>query len=103
MRKIILGLLLFSLINIKSIKSQDLYDLTNITTIELTFTDPNWDATLDSYYSVGLDQRLLGSCLVNGVLFDSIGVKYKGNSTYSANNSKNPITIKLNYIIGNQD
>lgn len=103
MRKFFLGLLLFSLINIKSIKAQDLYDLTNITTIELTFTDPNWDATLDSYYSAGLDQRLLATCLVNGVQYDSVGVKYKGNSTYSANNSKNPITIKLNYIIGSQD
>lgn len=100
MRKIILGTLLLITANINA---QDLYDLTNITTIELTFTDPNWDATLDSYYAAGLDQRLLATCLVNGVQYDSVGVKYKGNSTYSSNNSKNPLTIKLNYIIDNQD
>lgn len=103
MRKLLIGLLLFTLVNIKTINAQDLYDLSTITTIELTFTDPNWDATLDSYYSAGLDQRLLATCLVNGTQFDSVGVKYKGNSTYSANNSKNPLTIKLNYIIDNQD
>ena len=85
------------------LKAQDLYDLSNITTIELTFADPNWDATLDSYYSSGLDQRLIGTCLVNGIQYDSVGVKYKGNSTYSANNAKNPINIKLNHIINNQD
>jgi len=88
MRKILLGLLLFSLISLNSIKGQDLYDLTNITIIELTFTDPNWDATHNNYYSAGLDQRLLATCHVNGVQYDSVGVKYKGNSTYNANNSK---------------
>jgi hypothetical protein len=103
MKKTIFGLLLFSLITIQSIKAQDLYDLTNITTIELTFTDPSWDATLDSYYSAGLDQRLLASCLVNGVQYDSVGVKYKGNSTYNSSQAKNPLNIKLNYIIDNQE
>lgn len=83
--------------------SQDLYDVNNVTTIELTFWDANWDATLDSYYSAGLDQRLLATCLVNGVQYDSVGVKYKGNSTYNASNSKNPLNVKLDYIKGNQD
>lgn len=103
MKKLILGLLLLSLIISKTIKAQDLYDLTNITTIELIFTDPNWDATLDNYYSAGLDQRLLATCVVNGQQYDSVGVKYKGNSTYNSNQAKNPLNIKLNYIIGNQD
>lgn len=86
-----------------NVKAQDLYDIDNITIIELTFWDANWDATLDSYYSAGLDQRLVANCTVNGVLYDSVGVKYKGNSTYSANNAKNPLNIKLDYIKGSQD
>jgi hypothetical protein len=103
MRKIIFGLLLFIVFSSNKVKAQDLYDLSTITTIELTFTDPNWNATLDSYYAAGLDQLLLATCLVNGIQYDSVGVKYKGNSTYSATNSKNPLTIKLNHIINNQD
>jgi len=79
--------------------AQDLYDLTNITQIEITFTDANWDQTMDTYYSNDLDERLLGACTVNGFFFDSVGVKYKGNSTYSANNAKNPLNIKLNYTL----
>ncbi|MGB0888053.1 MAG: CotH kinase family protein [Vicingaceae bacterium] len=103
MKKYLLAIILFTATTVNFLKAQDLYDLTNITTIELTFTDPNWDATLDSYYSAGLDQRLLATCLVNGIQYDSVGVKYKGNSTYNSNQAKNPLNIKLNYIINNQD
>ncbi len=86
-----------------NVKAQDLYDINNITIIELTFWDANWDATLDSYYSAGLDQRLVASCTVNGIPYDSVGVKYKGNSTYNTNNTKNPLNIKLDYIKDSQD
>ncbi|MGB0916663.1 MAG: CotH kinase family protein [Flavobacteriales bacterium] len=83
--------------------AQDLYDIENVTLIELTFEDSNWDQQMDQNYSNGNSDRLLASCLVNGAEFDSVGVKYKGNSTYNANNAKNPLNIKLNYTIGNQD
>lgn len=83
--------------------SQDLYDINTVTNIELTFEDANWDQIMDQNYSNGNEDRLLASCIINGVEFDSVGVKYKGNSTYSANNAKNPLNIKLDYIIGNQD
>ena len=32
---------------------------------------------------------------INGVQFDSVAVKYKGNSSYSATSMKNPIHITL--------
>lgn len=102
MRKII-ALILSLLIGSSWLFAQDLYDINNVTIIELTFDDPNWDQTMDTYYSNDLDERLLASCTINGISFDSVGVKYKGNSTYSANNAKNPLNIKLNHIIGSQD
>ena len=34
---------------------------------------------------------------------DSVGVKYKGNSTFSENNAKNPLNISIDYIKTNQD
>ena len=43
------------------------------------------------------------SVRINGVTFDSVGVKYKGNSSYNANNNKNPIHLELDYIKGSQD
>lgn len=83
--------------------SQDLYDINTVTNIELTFEESNWDQIMDQNYSNGNEDRLLASCIVNGEPYDSVGVKYKGNSTYSANNDKNPLNIKLNHIIDNQD
>ncbi len=79
--------------------AQSLYDANNITKIELTFSDPNWDQTLDAYYINNMDERLLAKCYVNGVFYDSVGVKYKGNSTFDTNNLKNPLNIKLDYVI----
>lgn len=79
--------------------AQGLYDISNITLIELQFDDPNWDATMDTYYENGLDERLIGSCTINGQLYDSVGVAFKGNSTYSPTNLKNPLNIKLNHVL----
>lgn len=97
--------LLFLLLtaNVLLSRAQDLYDIQSITQIELDFGQADWNQLMHQYYTDGNDQRLLASCVINGVPFDSVGVKYKGNSTYSTNNAKNPLNIKLNYTISNQD
>ena len=41
--------------------------------------------------------------IINGITYDSVGVRYKGNSSYNANQVKNPLNIKLDYVINNQD
>ncbi|MFN6013490.1 MAG: CotH kinase family protein, partial [Flavobacteriales bacterium] len=43
------------------------------------------------------------SVRINGVVYDSVGVKYKGNSSYNANNNKNPLHIELDYVHGSYD
>ena len=81
----------------------DFYDENNINTIEIFFTQSNWDQLMDNYYAAGNGDRLTAdSVIVNGIVFDSVGVKYKGNSSYNVNNAKNPLNIKLNHI-KNQD
>ena len=72
--------------------TQSLYDNTNVTTIEIFFSTSNWDQILDNYYAAGMDQRLIAdSVVINGSMKDSVGVKYKGNSTYNPNNAKKSI------------
>ena len=89
---------------IGTVFSQSFYDNSNITKIEIFFSTNNWDQLLDSYYAAGLEQRLLAdSVVINGSVRDSVGVRYKGNSTYNPNNAKNPINISLDYIKDNQD
>lgn len=84
------------------INAQNLYDINTITTVELTFSQSNWDQLLDNLYAAGDEERLVGSAVINGVAFDSVGVRYKGNSSYSSQNAKNPLNIKLDHIIDNQ-
>jgi hypothetical protein len=82
---------------------QSFYDINNINTIEITFEESNWDQILDQYAQAGDEERLMGSVSINGQVFDSVGVRYKGNSSYSPNQVKNPFNIKLDYIIDDQD
>jgi hypothetical protein len=83
--------------------SQGFYDISTINTIEIQFTQSNWDYLLDQLVANGLEERLMGSVTINGVLYDSVGVRYKGNSSYSPNRVKNPLNIKLDYIISDQE
>ncbi len=86
-----------------SIQAQDFYDINTINTIEITFTETNWDNLLDNLVSAGNEERLTGSVSINGEVFDSVGVRYKGNSSYRDNQVKNPFNIKLDYIIDDQE
>jgi len=90
-----LSLLLFSfLINVAT-QAQDFYDLNTIQTIEITFAENNWDQLLDAQKQGAEDYIMAQSVSINGTVFDSVGVKYKGNSTYNPNQTKNPFHIEL--------
>ena len=82
-----------------SLYSQNFYDMNTINTVEITFEESNWDYLLDQLASAGEEERLVGSVSINGQVFDSAGIRYKGNSTYNANQIKNPFNIKLDHII----
>lgn len=97
MRLIIIALFFFAA-NAFSLAAQDLYDPANITTIEITFAESNWDQLLDDFYAAGNGERLSGTVKINGVSFDSVGIRYRGGSTYDPANAKNPLSIKLDYV-----
>ncbi len=78
--------------------AQSLYDTDQITTIEITFQDNNWHQTLNGFYAAGNSERLMAVVEINGVSFDSVGVRYRGGGTYNPSNAKNPLNIKLDYL-----
>jgi hypothetical protein len=80
---------------------QDFYDVSTVHTIEIVFTQSNWDHILDSLFES--EERLVGTVTIDGVQFDSVGIRYKGFSTYSPSRVKNPLNIKLDYIIDDQE
>jgi hypothetical protein len=83
-------------------KAQNFYDRATVQTIEIFFASASWDALLDA--ATTTDSYVIAdSVRINGISFDSVGVKYKGNSSYNANNNKNPLHINLDYIKSSQD
>ena len=76
--------------------AQDLYDINTIQLIEITFAESNWDALLDAQKAGDEDYIMAQSVAINGEVYDSVGVKYKGNSTYSSRQVKNPFHIEFN-------
>jgi hypothetical protein len=84
------------------VSAQNFYDRAVVQQIEIFFGFTNWDAQLDAANLTDV-YIVADSVRINGVVFDSVGVKYKGNSSYSPNNNKNPLHLKLDYIKGSQD
>ena len=83
--------------------AQTLYNKNTIQTIEIFFAQGNWDALLDNLAQTTEDYLLADSVRVNGITYDSVGVKYKGNSSYNANNNKNPLHINLDWVHSGYD
>ena len=100
MKRILLFSILFFLI--KPTNSQDVFD-NGVRNIEIFFSDPNWDNSLDVFYANGIGERLVAdSIIIDGLVDHDVGIKYKGNSSYNVNNTKNPLNIKLDYINNGQ-
>ncbi len=82
-----------------TLSAQSLYESSTLQEFKITFFQNNWDAKLDSLKAIDNGGYLLAKSVeINGQLFDSVGIKYKGNSSYSANNAKNPLHIELNFV-----
>lgn len=73
----------------------DFYDINTIQQIEISFTQSNWDYMMDTA-KAGSGSYLMAQWVkINGVQFDSAGVKYKGTSSYDPSYIKNPLHISL--------
>jgi len=96
--KILFTFILFLLVGVKG-RCQNFFAIDTIQKIEIQFSMANWDYILDTA-KVGSDSYTMAQWVkINGVHFDSVGVKYKGNSSYNANNAKNPFHIELDHFI----
>jgi hypothetical protein len=78
-----------------NISAQNFYDQNTIQKIEIQFNQTNWDYQLDTAKAGAEGYVMAASVLINGVYFDSVGVKYKGNSSYNPTYTKNPLHIEL--------
>ena len=102
MQRILFSFLLFSTCSFFDVNAQNFYQRDTIQVIEIFFSFTNWDAQLDANEATET-YIYADSVRINGVSYDSCGVRYKGNSSYNPSNQKNPLRIELNTIKNNQD
>jgi len=84
--------------------SQNLYAVDTVRIANIVFYDANWEGLLDSFKINDLSNRVLADITIDGILYDSVGVKFKGNSSYNSVGAgkKKPFNISIDYI-KNQD
>jgi spore coat protein CotH len=73
------------------------FDESKIHKWELHFFTPNWPDSLEYYYQHG-EVYMPAQLKYEGFVFDTVGVRYKGNSSYmmSRNSIKKPLKVKFN-------
>jgi hypothetical protein len=87
------------------LSAQDFYG-PSIQEIRLELPSKNWDVKLDSLKKANPEARAMGSAWLNGQRFDSVGIRYKGNSSYFRTRNetmkKLPLNVKLDFKIKSQ-
>jgi hypothetical protein len=85
--------------------AQDFYDETIVRTIQLNFTQPNWQTLLTQNKAAGLEAVIPADLIVDGVTYPGVGVRYKGNSSYwlAPANAKKPFNIDVDFTVSGQD
>ena len=80
---------------------EDLYALDHVVQVELQMHDPHWKKKLNAWKKQNLGRRTTATLTVDGVTYDSVGVRLKGNSSYFSpareDKKKLPFNIKVSY------
>lgn len=83
-----------------------LFDEDSLRSIHLNFYNTSYHSVLVNSWFYAPSDRIPAQLILNGVLYDSVGVRYKGNSTFCLpndnNNPKVPYNIDVNYWISGQ-
>ena len=91
-------------LSISTVSGQNFYNIDSIAEYRVYFDQPNWDAILDSLAALPSEPYFVAKRLIiNGVSYDSVGAKYKGNSSFRATNKKNPWHFELDNVRNGQN
>lgn len=82
------------------------FDVDSIRDLTLDFEDPSYHNILVNYFFNDPSYRIPATLTYNGISYDSVGVRYKGNSTFclpnDQGNRKVPYNIDMNHWISGQ-
>lgn len=85
-------------------RAQDLYDTNILRTLNINFHDANWLTLLRSNYAS--ETNILADLVVDGVTYPSVGVRIRGNTSYTAlptGSQKFSLKIDMDFVDSNQE
>ncbi len=71
-------------------------------TINIQFSQPNYWDSLTTYYNEQNEQYMAVTVIADGVTYDSVGVRFKGNASYTQINGKKPFRLSFDKYKGSQ-
>lgn len=77
-------------------RSQDIFHPDSVLEVKIYFEEPNWRHILDSLKDDRKEERLDGKTYVNGVLYEKVAVRFKGNSSYHSAEKNGEVKLPLN-------
>ncbi len=93
-----------SLTVLTAARAQDLYDTTVLRTLHFQFQESNWETILRNNYIS--QTNLLGTLTVDGVTYTNVGVRIRGNTSYTAlpsGSQKFSLNVELDAVDPEQD
>ena len=92
----------------RAVQTAGLFDPTLLRTINLTFTQANWQTLLANGRSAGTNADCLGLTVDNGAIATNIGARYRGNTSYTGMGggsapAKKSINLEIDYRIPDTD
>ena len=83
-----------------------LFDKDSLRSVHVNFQNSNYHSILVDSFFINPTYRIPATITLNGVAYDSVGIRYKGNSTFvlpnNNGNLKLPYNIDMNYWIAGQ-
>jgi hypothetical protein len=104
-RRVLLGTMLVLLLAVPPrawSAGEAIFDSDQVFTVDIAFPQPAFWDSLTAYYAAGNEQYMAATVTVNGVAFDSVGVRLKGNASYSHPNDKKPFRLSFDEYRGDQ-
>ncbi len=95
---------IFGVVSIYASAQSDFYNMFEVREIKIYFADSNWKYRLDSLFEAGDSySRINADVEIDGNLYKECGIRYKGFSSWNADEIKNPFSINLDYTFPNQN
>lgn len=82
-------------------EGDNFFGMAQVHEVQMTFSQTNYWDSLVNY--MPLEKYLKGNISIDGVAFNDVGIKFKGNSSYSNPSDKKPFKVDMNEFVSGQD